>query len=430
MPNASVEVPREWRTIVTRLQFEIRLGWFWDTFLLWFIAGVTLGAMLTWTLRSGESSWIPGLLSGAGLLLVGALLSLESMNRRNVSLLDCLSRLDDGWGMGQKLTRAYAMDGTWPAPPVPQPRLPVQVNTSVWGMPVVFVLLCVGLAVWVPPVLRPVIITPAKAPPPAWTDVEQVLDVLEEEIVEPESLADLKQALEELKQSPETDWYTQSGLEATDRLKEQVSSQSQQLMDGMNQMAQLLEQSRMAQQGLAPREGLDEQLREMLQQMGDQPLSLSQEQLQQLRTMDLSQVMNLDANMLKRIEAELRAQCRSLEGELASCGLLSEQPGGRPDGGGAADLGIDDTSSLGWGEMPVLLEFNPEEKMDIGDQLEEREIEHEEAVEFLERRAGSVSSEGEGGSAVWRQELVPAEQQVLQQFFDSKFPTESSNQSP
>jgi hypothetical protein len=249
--------------------------------------------------------------------------------------------------------------------------------------------------------------------------VEEVLEILSEEIVEPSSLSELEEALKELQGSPEEEWYSPSGLEATDRIQDQVRSQVRELRDGLNEMADLLEQSRLAQLGQVPQEGLDQQFREILDQLNNQSLQLSEEQMQQLRRMDMSQLDQLDAEMLEKIAAKLREANESMEGELAGLGILMAPAGGGPDGGGHEDLGLQDQSSLGWGQTPVLLEMNPDVALEMGDQLEVREIEHEEAVEFLERRAGAVSSAGEGGSAVWRQELVPQEQRVLKQFFDS-----------
>ena len=267
--------------------------------------------------------------------------------------------------------------------------------------------------------------------PYAWDTVQDWLDDIEAtEVVDPEDIERFRKALEELEQTPQEDWYAHAALEAGDHLMGQTERALQELRESLRQADQLL--AAMSQDMASMPDGLRKQLEEKwlenLDGLGQAGLSLTPEMLQQLKSlqpgtlaeMDAAQVAQLREMLERGLEAAdqcLGGTCAGGQGEAMGLMLV----GTGTDGGGPEALTFKQDPSLTGAGRPERLEGLDETRLGLGELLGVSRMEPDEVAEAPHVVTdGSVAGplQDRGGEVVWRQRLMPSEQEFLQQVFE------------
>ena len=344
---------------------------------------------------------------------------------------DALVRLDWNLGLHNRLSAAAAGGGEFP---------PVQAGTDGYlfhwrksGPPLAASARLVGAAATVPVTRPPARYIPASTPA-AWTQTAEWIDALKKtDALQEPALEDLRERLEQLRQQPAQDWYSQSSLEAGDNLHEQTAQSIQALqrdlqsaLDNLEAMQRFTDQTsaletKSAQANLANAlKGLE---------LGNLPLN--QEMLGHLKSADLSKLRDLDPKQIEEMKRRLKAGTQVCKACL--------QPGGwdgkenvvaaRAPVPKDAKFARDHESSapLTYNEKPADLASTGKEAVSNGD------LEHALPGDLLgvgkgehnvnpskyagPAAGGAAASNGQGGEAVWRNDLTPKEREVLKNFF-------------
>jgi len=277
-------------------------------------------------------------------------------------------------------------------------------------------------------VLRP-------AEPPLWSLMENALQELEKrDVADKEDLAEALKQLNQLRQKPEQDWYTHSSMEATDNLRRALAANIQKLganlgaaertlgafQNNADQLdvatkSRLLDEFGQAVDGLSMG-GLraNNQLRDALKGIDPGKLAnLGTEQMRQLR-LKFGQGAGKCAGALGEGLGEGESALMSLiEGEGASRGYgLNRGPGHTP-----LRLSNDETN-LGTRNFEGVASDDVT-RAAAADLLDITEREHAiDEAPIGVRDGGAIDSTGQGGDAVWRDQLLPDEKAVLKRYFE------------
>ncbi|HRX54043.1 MAG TPA: hypothetical protein P5016_06010, partial [Verrucomicrobiales bacterium] len=316
-----------------------------------------------------------------------------------------------------------------------------------WGMtllPVAASLAVVLLALLIP-------VTPVEATrstpsqPSGWDQLEDYVETLKDQnIIEEKALEEVQEKIEELKSQPESEWFSHSSLEATDSLRQSLSREIQNLG---NEMAT-------AERGLSTLENYSGQLSQEEREKvlndyqqavqglnsGALPMNsamrqaLSQIDPSQLGAMPLNSLSQEQLDQLKKALKEGAAACQKCAGSGDGLPALEagSGPGKSGNGQGQGDGPGNGGISRGPGTAP--LTFGDETKLGTKnlESLQNPDLSHVAPGELISvgetkfdldktprgpQQAGAVTGVGQGGDAVWRESLVPAEREVLKKFF-------------
>lgn len=421
---SSPPIPKTWNQLINRMRRLVNAGWIWFYFAKMLIGTAVFTSCLLWLLRVESHSTLPAWILGGGGLIVSILGAIYRSVPRRIGWMAALSRLDVGWHLDHRLVSASQGIGKWP--PVPdRKRLPVRVRAQYIVPPLTGVTGLLLLALWLP-------LPPQKNPPefnrvepPTWTSLDSLADELKQQkLVEEESIHRLRNELEQLRKKPMQDWYDPSTLEATDRLRGRLRNDSERLMQAMNNTSALLN---LAEQGgnqitTPQQEAMQKFLEQMQLQMGEGNLKLNQEMLQQLQQVDLSQLQQIDAQQLQELEQQLSQQMQAMEQALLASGIVQGTgglpgSGGISSGGGSADLSLKDFESFAEPMIPMPLDPGNLDSARIGEKIGLRDTEHLDAREAVPANAGALRTSGGSGEVVWQQDVLPAEEKVLKDYF-------------
>ncbi len=441
--------PAFWEGKALSLQRLVNAGWWWTHFTRGFTAGAVLAAcgLVGARLYDVETRWIWGAL-GLWALAWGGW-SFRSARGKFIDLRAAFSRLDVAKGLNHALVSAMDGVGPWPRPQRTL-RNPLQWNLQPALIPPLLWAFLLATAIWIP-VGRPAGGDPiARQEPAAWSEISTFLEELkQEDLVEEEALKSLEEQLAALREKPEESWYRQGSLETTDQLRAEVEREARKMLRNLQQTAALMEAARVAGDAMSPdiRDHMQEALREMLDELGQGTLPLSEEMLAQLRQIDLSQLDQLSPEDLKQIEETLSGQCDALgqcmlaggmpgeegdpgfgEGEEGGEGaedgiallmaMMGESPSGRPgEDGGSAPMRLGETAPDAEARNPFALSNEDLSRTATGDLLALAEGEHDDEATEISRTGGRIAAPGGEGEAVWRENVLPAEARILQQYF-------------
>ena len=459
---------RFWKAAVRRLAVEINLGW-WLSAWLPMAAVVALAgmvAMLQVRWRAGEAAagvWV-GI---AAALAVAAVISWWQARSRFESEAAARVRLEDALGLKARLTSATEGVGPWPEP-VPRQSMTWPVSWK-WRKPAA-VVGCLGallVLAWLVPIAgasvarRHVIEKPADA-----RMVEQWIDELRrEDLVDERSADEVERKIKELTERPAEEWYEHASLEAAGTLKEQTASEMREMAENVAAAAQAAAALEAMQDSLpAPlREALANQLAAAMQDLerGEfKPAGDLAALLRDLEPADLGQLSPEQlAALAKRLAANRRALaaalancegfdlgdvdgwcdacsgckpcgecagCKAGKGCLKKCAACGRCQGGRPGRGGItrgrgdAELSFGEENDLGEKRIeriqkPIDVDrAAPDEVLAVVD----GEHEVDESAYTGPRAGGGIAGEGDGGSAVQIDALLPAEQSAVRRFFE------------
>jgi hypothetical protein len=397
----------------------------WLDFFMPAALGVAVAVMIALlVVRRAGAATGPVWLAFAALLCVAGAGAVWWMRREWFSRRDALVRLDAVLRLRNRLTSALAGVGEWPEP---QPAK----DGIVWSWPRILGMTAASVAlVWFGGAFRfsDLPMVHAVSEPPAWTETAELLDAtLEQRLADPEAVQSLRARLEELREQSKEEWFSHGSLEAGDHLRAEVGNGiaelARQLAGAGGAMSQLDRWNEVL--GQDDRERLAQAFDEALRGLEAGTLRPNQAMLDQLKKFDPRNVRALSPEEIAKLREALNKTCQQCAG-LGAAGqaiaLLGDgdQPEGGPSrGGGAAplklreeqtELGTTTTEQLPAGGM---------ENAQLGDVEGFTTGKHEiDPAQFAgPTSGGAITSSGEGGETVWRNDLGPEERKVLQAYF-------------
>lgn len=361
-----------------------------------------------------------------GSIVVCALVAAWRTRRHWYSREDGLVRLDVRMSLHNRLVAAAAGVGDFP------PERPVDAGFG-WRWPRIVVPFAGGAALvlaaaWIP-VHPDVAIAGRMEIPPALAQVETWIERLEaEHLVDSQKLEELRAKLEAMTTRPQEDWYDHQSLEAAAHLREQTGQSIQSLQRSMQTAESALATLQEFGEALpaSAAESIDRALNEAIQGLALGNLPLDKDLLANLRSVDPRNLRTLSPEQLEALRERLKAGtgvCQECVGVAVGDGeFVAARPGAgagitRGPGSVPLDLSADRTElgstaveGIGTGDLSRAL---PGEVAGLGS----GEHEVDESLYRGPVAAGAVESTGEGGDAVWRNSLTPAERETLQRFF-------------
>ncbi len=423
-----MDTHRYWNRQGRRVARHYNFGWWLSAFLRLSAGVCVVFACALLVLRQAAAGTDALWMAFGGALVLAAIAAYGWARRKFFTARDGLVRLDVHLGLHSRLAAAAAGVGEFP---------PVRAIDAGWAWrwsrllaPIAACGLFVAAAAWIP-VGREEPPRATMEPPSAWTQVASWVEQLAESgIVEPQAIEELRAKLESLRDRPEAEWYAQSSLEAGDSLREQTAAAIRALQRDLENSAVALEAARQADGRMSPaelkaaRQSMDQALQGL--ELGRLPLDAKT--LADLKKIDLSQIKSLTPEQLAKMQQRLKegAQaCRSTTAGMAGDGLMLAFLAGESSGAGvqrgpgskpldlnprATELKTSATAALPGADMERAL---PGEV--VGLASGEHEVDREDFRGPV--AAGSASATGEGGEAVWRDSLTPAEREMLKRFF-------------
>ncbi len=453
------DTSRYWQASTRRLARRVNFGWWLDGWLGWVLAAGVAGSVALLAFRwmpIVDLRWVWGAIS---LVAVGGgVWSWQARRHRYESAAAARVRLEDALGLKARLSAAAAGVGSWPEEREIK-NWPVQWR---WQRPLgVFAAVVVLLT---SAALVPLSQLEAKKKhviekPSAVKDVEKWVEELrKEKAADEESLKEVENKVADLLQRPMENWYEHGSLEAAGNLKEQTVESLKELTenlasaersasalaaagDALPQAAKDALSNQLGSAGMNLKTGgmkPNEQLLAQLQQIaqGDGAPEMTQEELDAL-----SKLLQENLEALQQAIAnspELQSLCHGLGGEGQGEGEgegEGDQPGSGGLGRGKADarLGFKkDETNLNTKKLETVKSQLDIQRFAPGDVTQIKTGEHAVNKDNFTgtQQGGAIEQTGDGGAAVWRNSLMPAERQVLQRYFTSPTPSPASGSAP
>ncbi len=384
----------------------------------------------------GRAWWI---VYGAA-LLVGAGWALWHAGRCGFfTVADARVRLESHLGLHNRLSAAAAGVGAFPPPQ----RTP-DGYTFRWQVilpPLAGAFALVFAAAYVPVTRPPADFVP-EALPDAVAQTAGWLDTLQKtDLVQPPALETFRERLEQLREQPARDWFTQSSLEAGDNLRGQTEQSLQALQRDLRTAAGSLEMMERATEQTSPADAkaMSDRLQEALKGLELGNLPLNKELLSQLKGIDPSTLKHLSPEQLEALKERLKNGVKLTQAMLkpgkpgdkpgkdlllaaSNCSSPSQpgQPGGPGGGESSAPITLRDkpTDLHSTATEPDANASNLDHALP-GDIVGVGKGEHtvDPNAYAGPTAAGAATSDGNGGEAVWRDDLTPQERDVLRNFF-------------
>lgn len=419
---------RFWDTMAKALRRRVNLGWWVDGWTPWLMGASLLGAIaLLGTRVMGVDvrwAWI-----GWGALLgMGASWAWWTHRRRWEDLAAARVRLEDYLGLKSRLSAAASGVGPYPEPVSPL-RLPVRTRWERVGAIATFCAAMLWLASWVP-VSRLVAAQQRMIEKPtAVAQVEELLEELrKEDAVEQASLEEVEKKVAELMQRPAENWYEHGTLEAAANLQEQTA-------EGLKQLSKNLVEAERAASALAQGEGLPQAAKDSLANGLDSANDALRDGSMKPgkgNKPGSQKAGGMSKDQLRKMAEKLKQNRAALENALKNSPMAKMcdcdkpvSPGDGPGKGGVsrgrgdAELSLkENETDLGTTEKEELESNLDWDRVAPGETQEITNGEHEVEENFSGPKAGGgISNSGDGGAAVWRNSLLPAEREVLKRFY-------------
>lgn len=303
---------RFWFQQANTVKRKQNLGWWADMSAPLLVFAGIVGFAALFYLRS-QGVVIPGWQMLAAVGCAGGIVAVWGYvmaRRRFFSIEDAYVRLESKMGLNTALSTAAAGVGEWP----PQHHVPedgaddgVRWRMERLAIPIVAfaAFLCAG---W----LIPVGTTQAELPPNepmGWSQMEATLETLEEEqVVEPESLEEMREQIRELRNQAHNDWYSHSSMEATDNLRNKLDSSVQDMADDLSTAERSLEALQNESSALSE-SSKNKALKDLdaaMKGLENNNMQLNKELMEKLQELDPSQLNQLDKEQLKQLREQLR----------------------------------------------------------------------------------------------------------------------------
>lgn len=462
------ETRRRWLARARNVAWHVNAGW-WLHFLL-VPALVISGVFSALILIARAQAWParPFAYAAAATLVFAALVVFFLARRRFFRPDDALVRIESHARLNNRLSCANAGVGAWPA---------FDGNAGAglrWKfrrilMPLAASVVCLVGSALVPVPRANEGPSADMQEPTSWSQVDQWMDTLkQEEIVQPQDLDQLKEQLEALRRQPKEQWYGHSSLEAGDQLRDQTQKGIQELdrnlaladsvlsqlmkaaaesaMDGMG--ADDANDGKTGQNGkeagTKKGEDLDKVAKEALSKEWQKALAGLKSGSLKLDPKTLSELSKIDPSKLKLIDPKQLKECKGRIGKGTNvCAMCMGKGDKDPKfamlvnamtaGDGACNNPGEGGISRGRGDAPLTFKkdettaqldgqegvSNPNlENATIGDTIAVKDTSHDvDRTAFKGPQAGGTAQAGGAGEAVWKTEVLPEEQAVLERYF-------------
>lgn len=423
---------RFWQLATMRLAREINLGWWLAS---WMPMAVAIGligmvAMLVARWRGGH----PGLVATgiAGALTVAAVVAWWQGRGRFETVASARVRLEESLGLKARLTAASAGVGSWPDRPSTESLAwPVRWR---WERPLGWATVIAALVVLAArvPIADPAAAKPflIEKPPDARV-VEQWMDALRrEEAVDERSVERVRDRIAELMERPTEAWYEHASLEAAGTIKEQTAADLRQLVENLTKAeaaaAKLREMTDAVPHELREQLAKDLKLAALALELGGfQPPADLAELLRDFQGRDLGDLSPAECRGLCEKLAENRDLLKRALAESPELNLDGIPMAGVPAAGGIgrgrgdAELTLGEEHDLKTTRKEKVTQPLDPERAAPDELLAVIDGEHEiDETAYTGPKAGGMAKEGDGGTAVAVDALLPAEQAVVRRFFE------------
>jgi hypothetical protein len=423
---------RFWQRATRRLAHEINFGWWLAAWMPMAVAVGLVGvfALLLVRWRGGHAGVAIGgvviaLAAAAGVAWWRGRSRFESVESARV-------RLEEALGLKARLTAASAGIGSWPSRPSDAAFMwPVRWR---WQQPVGWIVtltVLLMLAARVPVADPNAAKTFAIEKPPDARVVEQWMDALRrEEAVDDRSVERVRDRIAELMERPTEDWYEHASLEAAGTLKEQTAAELQALMENLAKAeaaaAQLREMTEAVPQELRDALAKELELAALALQMGGlKPPDDLAELLRELQGRDLADLTPAECQGLcEKLGANrdllLRALAESPELDLDALAMLGvPSAGGIERGRADAELKLGEEHDLKTTRKEKVKQALDAERAAPDELLAVVDGDHDiDENAYTGPQAGGTAKEGDGGTSVEVDSLLPSEQKVVRRFFE------------
>ncbi len=280
-------------------------------------------------------------------------------------------------------------------------------------------------------------ITLKPSEPPLWSIMENALKALEkEDVAEKEDVDEALKQLNQLREKPNEEWYTHNSMEATDNLRRALAANIQKLGADLNTAERALDafQNYADQMNEATKSRLLDDFGKAVEGLSMGGMRANSQLREALKGIDPGQLANISAEQMQQLREKLgqcQGQCAGAlgeglcEGESDLFALIQGEGNGIPRGYGVtrgpghAPLQLsDDETDLGTRNFEGVASEDVT-RAGAGDLLDITEREHDiDETKIGVRAGGAIESTGEGGDAVWRDQLLPDEKAVLKNYFE------------
>ncbi|MCF7733846.1 MAG: hypothetical protein K9N23_19320 [Akkermansiaceae bacterium] len=360
----------------------------------------------------------------------------RAARRRFVSLAGAMTRLESRMGLHNRLSAAAAGACEWPEPPA-KPDHGIRWAPGQTLLPVLAAAAFLAAAWWVP--VTAAGRKPAPDEPAAWRTTEAELQKLgREDIIDPKSLDQTREKINELRAQEPEKWFSHGSLEATDKMRESHLQAAAELRGNLRQAAQGASRLTEGEGALTAkaRANLQDQFNQAVEAMKAGAMKPTPAMLDQLREIDPNQLGRMDPEKLQEMIDELREAAAEL-GEWRPGGEDGEDGQGEgegedgDDGDGPGRGGVargPGTSDDLFGkerhaadaQKPQVLESADLSRTMPGEVLDTTEVEREIDRASPALRAGGKADSSGGGNTTWQESLHPKEQEALKRFFNEQ----------
>lgn len=421
-----MDARRYWNRQAGRVAWRYNAGWWLASFLNYSASACFVFACVLLVLR--QSGMAPGLAwDGFGAALAICAIAAFLRNRgRFFTSRDAMVRLDVEMGLHSRLTAASSGVGDFPA---------VVPAADGWRwrwarvlVPVAGCALFVLAAAFIP-VGTGRLAGATVEPPSSWTQVETWTEQLDRaDLVDRKALEDLREKLDDLKNRPTDEWYSQNSLEAGDNLREQNRDAIRALERDLQSAAMALSaveqfSEQMSDADMKAVQGAMDKALEGLE-MGRMPLN--RELLEKLKNADLSKLRTLSPEQMAELKRRLKegiGVCKNCAGgedgdELALAWPMPGQSWSVDRGPGTVPLELNPQATQLDTKSTQALNGADMDRALPGDVVGLASGEHKvDATAYSGPAAAGAATAGQGGDAVWRDNLTPDERGMLKRFF-------------
>lgn len=359
-------------------------------------------------------------------LLAGLEVALRRARGRFFTVAESVVRLEWRLRLHNRLSAALAGVGAFPE--VQPASDGFTLNWPRIALPLAAAGALVAAAAMVPLAQRPAATYRPPATPVAWTQTAEWIDALKKtDALQEPALEQLRERLEQLQKQPAEDWYSQSSLEAGDNLHGQTQQSIQDLQrDLQSALGNLESLERFSDQtSAAEMKGAHDALANALKGLALGNLPLNADLLSSLKAADLS---SLSAAQMAKLKERLKAgdkACQNclhpgeMEGRAKFLVQVTQRPGGTGGGESTAPLTLNEKPADVGSAKVAPVSSNDLEHALPGDVMGVGKGEHpvDPGKYAGPAAAGAIASNGEGGEAVWRNDLTPREREALKSFF-------------
>lgn len=410
---------RFWRRQARRLARRAAFGFWFARWAPFAAVAVGLGAPIHLLSRRAHRE---------GLVLAGLLTALLAATaavawwarRRRLSERDGLVWLEARLGLHNRLSAAAEGVGEWPD--ADRYAVVFRWRGSKAATPLVFSCALMAAAALVPLSAPEAAAVVAPEAPASWRQTEDWIKSLRQaEVAQPESVEPFADRLDRLRDRPSDDWYSDSTLEASDTLRDQLRSEIRSLATDLDAAAGVLETAASSADGT----GADpRRLEAAARGLSSRSLRLRGDLMEKLRdaARQGQQLSPLDAGTVARSLRESAGFCRSTlrecrEGDTNCFQLPGKGQGAVQRGPGPAPLVLGDPSATEAERLEAV--SNPDMRnASLGDVVETTVGRHQVSVHPHGITTGGAAATGRGGEAVSKAVLTPEERRILSRYFE------------